>query len=375
MGWLPAWRNFCATLAEDCPMHIVYLGKYDPEYDRNAVIRAGLAAHGVTVLPCCIREGHLLAQYGGLWRAAHAADLSMADAIMVAEFNQFVVPMARALAWRHRIPLIFDPLVSLYDSEVGDRAQTTAGSLRARRLHAMDWLSMRLADVVLADTSAHAMFFRREFGLRAKRVAVVPVGARTELFRPQPSTRDGSGDVHVLFWGSYIPLQGVEHIVRAAHLLREHKRIAFTLIGRGQTYEHVRRQADQLELPRLRFEPPIPRPELARRIVDADICLGILGNTAKAARVVPNKVYQGLAMARPVITADSGALREFMTPGKHLITVPAADPEALAEALLLLADDPNGRHRLAQDGHAHFCRHFTPEQVGARVIDIIREFV
>ena len=67
--------------------------------------------------------------------------------------------------------------------------------------------------------------------------------------------------------------------------------------------------------------------------------LGVFGRTAKAKRVVPNKVYQGLAMARPVITADSPAVREFFAPGEHLHTVPAGDPEALADAVVELAED------------------------------------
>ena len=61
---------------------------------------------------------------------------------------------------------------------------------------------------------------------------------------------------------------------------------------------------------------------------------------AKAAMVVPNKVYQAAAAGRPLVTRDGPALREVLEPGAHCLVCPPGDPDALAAAVARLLDDP-----------------------------------
>ena len=74
--------------------------------------------------------------------------------------------------------------------------------------------------------------------------------------------------------------------------------------------------------------------QLQVKIQQADICLGIFGDSEKASRVIPNKVFQILHSGKPLITRDSPAIRELLNPdmtGVYL--VPAASPKALADAI------------------------------------------
>ena len=82
--------------------------------------------------------------------------------------------------------------------------------------------------VVVADTEAHARFFREEFGLAEERVEVCFVGAEDRLFFPgwQPEA-----PFHALFVGKLIPLHGLETILAAAALAPE---IPFRVVGSGQ---------------------------------------------------------------------------------------------------------------------------------------------
>jgi glycosyltransferase involved in cell wall biosynthesis len=66
--------------------------------------------------------------------------------------------------------------------------------------------------------------------------------------------------------------------------------------------------------------------------------------------VIPNKVFDALAVERPVVTADTPALREALIPGRHVWTCPAGDPQALAEAVAGLRADPGRRRSLAAAG-------------------------
>jgi glycosyltransferase involved in cell wall biosynthesis len=86
----------------------------------------------------------------------------------------------------------------------------------------------------------------------------------------------------------------------------------------------------------------------------ADVCLGIFGTSAKAQRVIPNKVYDALACARPVITADTPAIRELLQPDDQVIVCPPGDPESLADAIALMHADGALRSSIASRGHARF---------------------
>ncbi len=82
--------------------------------------------------------------------------------------------------------------------------------------------------------------------------------------------------------------------------LQDQADIEFRLIGQGPEYHRVRALADQLKLDNVQFLPPIPLEDLADEISQADICLGgHFGPSQKAGRVIPGKIYQILAMARP----------------------------------------------------------------------------
>ena len=66
--------------------------------------------------------------------------------------------------------------------------------------------------------------------------------------------------------------------------------------------------------------------------------------------MVPNKVWQAMAAGRPVVTADTPAVREVLEDGRTALLVPAGDPDALAEALARLAGDAALRARLGEAG-------------------------
>ena len=67
------------------------------------------------------------------------------------------MPTARRIAGRR--PLVFNPLVSLWDTLVGDRERFAPGSRAAGVLRQIDRIAFRRADLVVADTEQNARFF------------------------------------------------------------------------------------------------------------------------------------------------------------------------------------------------------------------------
>src|SRR5690606_6009890 len=148
-------------------------------------------------------------------------------------------------------------------------------------------------------------------------------------------------------YAEYTPLHGGEHVLDAAKRLQDlGAPVAFELIGDdGPFFERLKEQAVALGLRNVAFHGYVPEAELVRRAHAADVCLGVFGDGAKAQRVVPNKVWQCLAMARPLITAATPSTCRVFEPGRDLLTVPPADGAALADAIEQLRADPELRQR------------------------------
>jgi glycosyltransferase involved in cell wall biosynthesis len=349
---------------------ICYFGAYDPAYPRNLILRRGLAAQGARVVICnAPRQLNTRGRMQTL--AKQFPDLAgQCDIILLAEFGQSLAPLAWRLARRYQKRLTIDAFTPIYDSAVYDRMIARPRSPLALRYWLIDWLSLRLADRVLTDTAQHRAYFTHAFGLRPGKASVIPVGASQEWFDTPPAPRDDQG-VLISFFGSYIPLHGIDTILRTAAELNGREDIRFELIGRGQTYEPMRKLASELDLTNVTFCDPVPPEELPAAVARADICLGIFGLTAKASRVVPNKVYENLALGKPVITADTAAIHEAFTPGEHLLTTPPGDPQALAQTIAALADNPDQRQRLARAGRARMEATFNEAALGRLLLDTI----
>ena len=278
------------------------------------------------------------------------------DAVIVGYPGHFDLPAARRAA--RGAPVLFNPLVSLSDTLVSDRGRFRAGSLPARVLALVDRAALRAADVVVADTEQHARFLAELAGL--ERVEVCFVGAEERVFQPGPTAPEFT---HALFVGKLIPLHGLETILEAARLAPE---LPFRIVGSGQLSSLLERRPANVE-----WVPWVDYERLAAEHHAAGAALGIFGRSDKAARVIPNKAFQALACAAPLVTADTPAARELLVDGESALLVPSGDAQALATALRRLAADGALRKRIAAGGLSAYRRHASEDVLGRRWLSIL----
>jgi glycosyltransferase involved in cell wall biosynthesis len=219
----------------------------------------------------------------------------------------------------------------------------------------IDRRAFRKADVVVADTGAHARYFREVFDLAPERVEVCFVGAEDRLFRPGPRPEV---PFHALFVGKLIPLHGLETILAAAALAAE---IPFRVVGSGQLEPLLADRPANVEwLPWVEYD------ELPSEIRSAGCALGVFGTSAKAGRVIPNKAFQALACATPLVTADTPGARELLTDDLNALLVPAGDAAALAAAVRRLAADAALAGRIGAAGRKAYEAGASEVVLGAR---------
>lgn len=342
---------------------ILWWGRYDPDYSRNRILIDLLRRNNYRVKN--FRPHSSL--FGTLesWLNNPGA----ADALWVPCFRHTDFKSARRYADKLGVKLIFDPLISSWDKAVFERFKFHPDNRNSLRLLKWEQSLFSDADVVVADTSLHAEFFIETLSAPPDRTYVIPVGADEAVFSQRQSP-ELTPTPEILFFGSFINLQGPQHIVEAARQVPEAR---WTLLGEGPLRQRCESLAAGVD--NLHFENWLPYNRLPARIGAADIVLGIFGDSPKAGRVIPNKVYQALACGRPVITRYSPAYPSELRGRSDLglVFVDPADPEAIAVSVKEMISN-NDLSYLANQAALTYTRFFSEpltEQALLKVMDAL----
>lgn len=354
-------------------MHIVGFGTYDREkHPRAGILLDGLRQLGedVTELnaPLGFTTAERVEMLGRPWlvyrlvlrllRQWSALTLRRtrthhADAVLVGYLGHFDVVLARLLFPRTVIAL--DLLIFAGDT-ASDRGVRKGPKLAL--LNALDRLAIGCASLVITDTDEHADLLPAASRHKA---VVAPVGSPDDWF-DEPSDIQASR-LRVLFFGLFTPLQGAPVIGEAIALLPPDAGIEVTMVGSGQDLAETRRRAAGSAL--ITWREWVEPAELRRLLREHHVCLGIFGDTPKAVRVTPNKVFQGAAAGCAILTSDTPPQRRSLGNAARFVAV--ADPHALAEALLSLSADPTEVHRLRTSASHRAEADFRPRSVAQPV--------
>ena len=293
------------------------------------------------------------------------------DLIFVGFYGQLLIYPVRIVS---RAPILFDAFISTFDTLASDRKLVQPGSISSRILIEFDRAACNFASHVLLDTQAHVDYFVDLYDLQESKVSALPVGCNEDIFYPQPGPLPGS-ITRVLHYSSYLPLHGVDTIIRAAQLVQG-KPIEFLLIGDGQSSANFKHLAAKMGVNNIKFVNSIPVTDLPAEIAAADICLGgHFGDSDKATRVIPGKIYQMLAMEKPVIASNRGSNKDFLRHEVSALLCTPNNPEDLSRAILRLHEDENLRREIAKNGRQAYLAFASEKLITASLLTIVQELV
>jgi len=359
---------------------VCYFGTYSKGFVRNKILIDGLIENGVNVVECNeespplikVNKGKYI--FGALKRGLKLLKKYLAlnniDLIIVGYPGFESVLQIKCLTKK---PIIYDPFISSYLSYVHDYKIVASNSIMARMYYFFDSKSFKQSDLIISDTDIHGKILSRLFTVDINKLNTVQVGSNPKIFYPR-EYRNENGKFVIGFYGTYIPLHGVNIILEAAKRLKNRPNIVFELVGGGTENEIFLNSVKfkiKHKLTNVKFIPHIPLRDLVEKIAKSDIQLGIFGGTLKSNIVIPNKVYSALAMAKPIITSDTIASRELLNHEKSAYLCKNADPESLAQAIIALQEDKKLRDKIARNGYSLFEKYLTPKKLGNDLKNII----
>ncbi|HEU4876094.1 MAG TPA: glycosyltransferase family 4 protein [Pyrinomonadaceae bacterium] len=207
---------------------------------------------------------------------------------------------------------------------------------------------LRSAGRVIAVSQAVAESLRRNGVIESSKITVVHNGIDTDRFDGSIA-RSGELPVVVGTVGHLAPIKGHDIFLRAAALISEHRpEVRFVVIGEDKSPQMDHRRSLESLIVELGLNEIVTMPGWRD---DMPAVLSSLTLFVSAARSEPFglAIVEAMAAGLPVIATASEGAMEIIEEGFSGKLVPVDDPEALAQAINYLLDNPLERSRLGRN--------------------------
>ena len=253
-----------------------------------------------------------------------------------------------------------------------DAARGWRRNASVRRWYGFTRMQKRVArrlPTVLTVSGSSRQEIADDLGVRTERIHVVPIGADTRLFSPDPAVPEVPGRI-VTTSSADVPLKGLVHLVEALAKVRtERPEAHLVVVGKRPEEGPVAAAMDSHGLGRaVEFVKGITDEELADLVRSAQVaCVPSLyeGFSLPAA--------EAMATGTPLLATTGGAIPEVAgRDGETCLAVPPGDAGALATGLLRLLGDAPLRARLGAAGRERVLARFTWERAAVGTVERYR---
>lgn len=253
-------------------------------------------------------------------------------------------------------------------------------SLTIRLLEKLELFLYRRARAVISVTES----FRQDLierGIDGEKVHVVRNGVDLNRYGPRSPDEDLQRKYRLegKFVAGYMGTHGMAHalprVLEAAEILQDRSDIAFFFAGSGAERGRVEQIVEERGLDNVRLIPRQPKEMMPALWSLCDVSIVPLRDNPVFATVIPSKIFEAMAMGVPILMSlpegeATGIVRETGTG----ICVPPEDPEAMAETIVHLAENPEERDELRQNGLKAATEN-SRDELAAKMVEVLEAVV
>jgi len=302
--------------------------------------------------------------------------------VVIATSPQLLVGLAGWwLARAKRAPFVFE-VRDLWPESLAAVGMGDPNSFLHRLLGRIAGFLYRHCDHVVVVTAAFKDHLIKHWRIPPAKISIVENGVETGLFSPGDSDQGlrrelgAEGKFVACYIGTMGMAHGLETMVEAAGRLRDSApQVLFLLVGEGAEKEHIISLARSRGLTNLRFIDQQPREKIPAYIRASDVCLVLLRKTELFKTVIPTKMLEFMACARPVILGVDGQARKILDEAQAGLFMEPENSAALVQAILRLAADPALRESFGRNGLRHILQHFSRQQTADDYLTVLQDVV
>ena len=215
-------------------------------------------------------------------------------------------------------------------------------------------------------------------GVDSKKVHWIPNGVNLERFENLPTYKGGHSPLTAMYVGGFAITHDVSTIIKAAKILEEKGTTGyrFIIVGNGLRRAECENEANDLKLQNVEFCDSVPKNEVPRLQMRADVLIASVKNTpVYQFGINSNKLYDYLASARPIIFAGN-VPNNFVVESGAGFGIPPENPMAMVEALeKILKMTPIERIKMGERGRRWIEKEFNMLMLGERMEDLLEQAV
>ncbi len=236
------------------------------------------------------------------------------------------------------------------------------------------------ADHIISVTHSFKRHIRAR-GVPSEAISVLTNGADLQQFQPGPRENSIRKELGLdgKFVASYVGTHGMAHgldtVLHAADLLRDRDQIVFLLVGDGAERDNLLRRKDALQMKNVLMLPQQPKERMPEFLAASDACMVLLKRQDLFKTVIPSKIFEAMAMERPIILGVEGESKRIVEEGGCGIAIEPENHHELAEAVLRLDNDPGLMTRLGDNGRKFVMENYDRDVLAKRYLGVVESLV
>lgn len=358
-------------------------GKKLPEYKGKFFVREH-ESKNVEVLRCHVSKAYNKSFFGRFWAyVSFAFTATLVGLFCVRQCDVIICtspPLSIGLiGWIlskcKRVPMVFE-VRDLWPESAIDTGVLTSKPL-IKFAYWLERRSYRAANLINVLTPAFEKTLIEKKNIRPDRISMIPNGADLDIVTPGERNnwvreKHGLSDKFVV---TYVGAHGIANhllqVLETAKLLNDRPDIVFMLVGDGMQKPMLKKKTAQWGLANVLFVDSVPKDTIVDYIAASDVCTAVLKKLDTFKTVYPNKLFDYMSAARPVIVAIDGVARKLIEDAKAGIYIEPENAKDFANAVLKLKKERQLCHKHGENGLSFVKQNFARDTLADNYMRII----
>ena len=247
-----------------------------------------------------------------------------------------------------------------------------------RLIRLLEWIERfvyRKADHIVSVTNAFKDHIRKN-GADEQNISVIRNGVDLSFFKDALPDSEFAKEIGVQdkFVASYVGTHGMAHgldlIIDAAERLRDHPEIVFVMAGDGAERKRLEQQVTDRQLENVKILGQLPKSDMPKLWSVSNVSLVLLRKLDLFLTVIPSKIFESMAMKKPIILGVQGESQSIVEEAGAGICIEPESVDGLSESLLRLSNSKELCDQFGRQGAEHVKANFDRSKL-ARVYEQI----
>jgi len=261
---------------------------------------------------------------------------------------------------------------------------TAVGAIKNERLIAvLEWIERfvyRKADHIVPVTYAFKEHIVR-CGASGNAITVLRNGVDLNQFSEQKKDTklEHTWGLHNKFVAAYVGTHGMAHgldtILEAAQILSHREDIVFLMVGDGAERERLFEEKNRRGLKNVVMQAQQPKSVMPTIWAMTDVSLVLLKRLDLFKTVIPSKIFESMAMKRPIILGVEGEVQKIIEESQAGVCIAPESADQLASAVQMLADNTDQYAALSAAGRPYVESNFNRQVIADQYLSVLESLV